>query len=148
MGLTTRFRARNDGCVARIFLLGLAGACVRRGHFAHARRGRTRGDDQDLLCVGERLRRSGNKGGRPGRTRNPCRPVWPDYRVRHCRGIVAGAPSRRRDQADRGQDYALGPPKRHRSVGRRRVAVWFDHSARVAHAKTMVINGTVTLNGS
>jgi phosphatidylserine/phosphatidylglycerophosphate/cardiolipin synthase-like enzyme len=31
------------------------------------------------------------------------------------------------------------------SVG---VPVWIDHSARIAHAKTMVIDGTVTLNGS
>ena len=28
------------------------------------------------------------------------------------------------------------------------VPVWIDHSARIAHAKTMVIDGTVTLNGS
>ena len=28
------------------------------------------------------------------------------------------------------------------------VAVWIDHSARIAHAKTMVIDGVVTLNGS
>ena len=28
------------------------------------------------------------------------------------------------------------------------VAVWIDHSARIAHAKTMVIDGTVTLSGS
>jgi len=28
------------------------------------------------------------------------------------------------------------------------VAVWIDHSARIAHAKTMVIDGAVTLNGS
>jgi phosphatidylserine/phosphatidylglycerophosphate/cardiolipin synthase-like enzyme len=28
------------------------------------------------------------------------------------------------------------------------VPVWIDHSARVAHAKTMVIDGAVTLNGS
>jgi phosphatidylserine/phosphatidylglycerophosphate/cardiolipin synthase-like enzyme len=28
------------------------------------------------------------------------------------------------------------------------VAVWIDHRARIAHAKTMVIDGTVTLNGS
>jgi phosphatidylserine/phosphatidylglycerophosphate/cardiolipin synthase-like enzyme len=28
------------------------------------------------------------------------------------------------------------------------VAVWIDHVARIAHAKTMVIDGTVTLNGS
>jgi phosphatidylserine/phosphatidylglycerophosphate/cardiolipin synthase-like enzyme len=28
------------------------------------------------------------------------------------------------------------------------VAVWIDHSARIAHAKTMVIDGTLTLNGS
>jgi len=28
------------------------------------------------------------------------------------------------------------------------VPVWIDHSARIAHAKTMVIDGTLTLNGS
>lgn len=28
------------------------------------------------------------------------------------------------------------------------VPVWIDHSARIAHAKTMVIDGAVTLNGS
>jgi phosphatidylserine/phosphatidylglycerophosphate/cardiolipin synthase-like enzyme len=28
------------------------------------------------------------------------------------------------------------------------VPVWIDHSARIAHVKTMVIDGTVTLNGS
>jgi phosphatidylserine/phosphatidylglycerophosphate/cardiolipin synthase-like enzyme len=28
------------------------------------------------------------------------------------------------------------------------VAVWIDHSARIAHAKTMVIDRAVTLNGS
>jgi phosphatidylserine/phosphatidylglycerophosphate/cardiolipin synthase-like enzyme len=28
------------------------------------------------------------------------------------------------------------------------VPVWIDHSARIAHAKTMVIDGTVTLSGS
>jgi phosphatidylserine/phosphatidylglycerophosphate/cardiolipin synthase-like enzyme len=28
------------------------------------------------------------------------------------------------------------------------VPVWIDHVARIAHAKTMVIDGTVTLNGS
>jgi phosphatidylserine/phosphatidylglycerophosphate/cardiolipin synthase-like enzyme len=28
------------------------------------------------------------------------------------------------------------------------VPVWIDHSARIAHAKTMVIDSTVTLNGS
>lgn len=28
------------------------------------------------------------------------------------------------------------------------VPVWIDHIARIAHAKTMVIDGTVTLNGS
>lgn len=28
------------------------------------------------------------------------------------------------------------------------VPVWIDHSARIAHAKTMVIDGTMTLNGS
>ncbi|MGC2203386.1 MAG: phospholipase D-like domain-containing protein [Stellaceae bacterium] len=28
------------------------------------------------------------------------------------------------------------------------VPVWIDHSARIAHAKTMVIDGVVTLNGS
>jgi phosphatidylserine/phosphatidylglycerophosphate/cardiolipin synthase-like enzyme len=28
------------------------------------------------------------------------------------------------------------------------VPIWIDHSARIAHAKTMVIDGTVTLNGS
>jgi len=28
------------------------------------------------------------------------------------------------------------------------VAVWIDHSARIAHAKTMVIDGAMTLNGS
>lgn len=28
------------------------------------------------------------------------------------------------------------------------VPVWIDHSARIAHAKTMVIDGTTTLNGS
>jgi phosphatidylserine/phosphatidylglycerophosphate/cardiolipin synthase-like enzyme len=28
------------------------------------------------------------------------------------------------------------------------IPVWIDHRARVAHAKTMVIDGTVTLNGS
>ena len=28
------------------------------------------------------------------------------------------------------------------------VPVWIDHSARIAHAKTMVIDGRVTLNGS
>ena len=28
------------------------------------------------------------------------------------------------------------------------VPVWIDHSARIAHAKTMVIDGTLTVNGS
>lgn len=28
------------------------------------------------------------------------------------------------------------------------VLIWIDHSARIAHAKTMVIDGTTTLNGS
>ena len=28
------------------------------------------------------------------------------------------------------------------------VPLWIDHSARIAHAKTMVIDGTLTLNGS
>ena len=28
------------------------------------------------------------------------------------------------------------------------ILVWIDHSARIAHAKTMVIDGTVTLSGS
>jgi phosphatidylserine/phosphatidylglycerophosphate/cardiolipin synthase-like enzyme len=31
------------------------------------------------------------------------------------------------------------------SVG---VPVWIDHHARIAHVKTMVIDGAVTLNGS
>jgi phosphatidylserine/phosphatidylglycerophosphate/cardiolipin synthase-like enzyme len=56
--------------------------------------------------------------------------------------------ARRRCPPHRGQDHALRPHAGVEWIVRAGASVWIDRGVRIAHAKTMVIDGKVTLVGS
>jgi len=89
-----------------------------------------------------------SRGGLPGLGAYPRQRLRVNNEFENCLGAGPGESARRRVKLIADRTTPCGHNSGTNPLTRTGVPIWIDHGARIAHAKSMVIDGKVTLTGS